>query len=67
MFRRKGYRVIARSGNGADLEAWSGKDKYLVAIRQWRSNQVGLAVVKELFESTYFPQLKISKSCPGVV
>jgi restriction system protein len=51
VFRRKGYRVIARSGNGADLEAWSGKDKYLVAIRQWRSNQVGLAVVKELFES----------------
>ena len=51
VFRRKGYRVVARSGNGADLEAWSGKDKYLVVTRQWRSNQVGLAGVKDLVDS----------------
>ena len=51
VFRRKGYRVVARSGDGADLEAWSGKDKYLVVTRQWRSNQVGLAGVKDLVES----------------
>ena len=51
VFRRKGYRVISRAGNVADLELWSGKDKYLVATRQWRSNQVGMALVKGLFDS----------------
>jgi len=53
VFRRKGFEVTERGGNGADggvdLELRVGKDKYLVQCKQWRSNKVGVATVRELF------------------
>lgn len=51
VFQRKGYRVARRGDNGVDFEAWSGGDKYLVHSRQWRSENVGAAVVRELFQA----------------
>lgn len=53
VFRRKGYRVVQRGGNapdgGVDLELWSGRDKYLVQCKQWKSTRVGVATVRELY------------------
>ncbi len=53
VFRRKGFHVERRGGNGADggvdLQMWQGKDKYLVQCKQWKSTRVGVNVVRELF------------------
>lgn len=52
-FRRKGFSVQETGGGGADggvdLIAMMGKDRYLVQCKQWKSKQVGVAVVRELF------------------
>lgn len=53
MFRRKGFSVIERGGNGpdggVDLELRAGADKYFVQCKQWKSRKVGVAVVRELY------------------
>lgn len=53
MFRRKGFQVVERGGNGpdggVDLELKAGKDKYLVQCKQWKVSKVGVAVVRELY------------------
>jgi restriction system protein len=53
MFRRKGFTVIERGGNGpdggVDLELRLGKDKYFVQCKQWKSQKVGVAIVRELY------------------
>lgn len=53
MFRRKGFTVIERGGNGpdggVDLELRLGKDKYFVQCKQWKGQKVGVAVVRELY------------------
>lgn len=52
-FRQKGYRVVERGGagpdGGVDLELYLGKDKYLVQCKHWRTYQVGVAIVRELY------------------
>lgn len=52
-FRQKGYQVTPRGGNGpdggVDVELHLGKDKYLVQCKQWKTTQVGVAVVRELY------------------
>ena len=52
-FRRKGFEVISRGGKGpdggVDIELRLGADKYLVQCKQWKTQQVGVAVVRELF------------------
>lgn len=52
-FRRQGYRVIERGGDGpdggVDLELHMGTDKYLVQCKQWKSQRVGVATVRELY------------------
>ncbi len=53
VFRRKGFQVIERGGNGpdggVDLELWVGQDKYLVQCKQWKVYKVGVATVRELY------------------
>lgn len=53
VFRRKGYRVVERGGDGpdggVDLEAYLERDKYLIQCKQWKTRLVGVAVVRELF------------------
>lgn len=52
-FRRKGFSVTERGGNGpdggVDLELHLGTDKYLVQCKQWKALKVGVAVVREFF------------------
>jgi restriction system protein len=52
-FRRQGYRVNERGGDGPDggidLELHMGTDKYLVQCKQWKSQRVGVATVRELY------------------
>jgi len=52
-FRRQGYRVVERGGDGpdggVDVELHMGKDKYLVQCKQWKSLKVGVATVRELY------------------
>lgn len=52
-FRRDGYRVVERGGDGpdggVDLELYMGDDKYLVQCKQWRTMKVGVATVRELY------------------
>ncbi|WP_232428966.1 restriction endonuclease [Aromatoleum toluclasticum] len=52
-FRQKGYRVVERGGDGpdggVDLEAYQGRDKYLIQCKQWKARQVGVATVRELY------------------
>lgn len=52
-FRREGYRVVERGGNGpdggVDLELHMGSDKYLVQCKQWKVSKVGVATVRELY------------------
>lgn len=52
-FRRRGFRVVEKGGEGPDggidLEAYHGSDKYLVQCKQWKSRQVGVAIVRELY------------------
>lgn len=53
MFRRKGFTVIERGGSGpdggVDLELRLSKDKYFVQCKQWKSQKVGVAIVRELY------------------
>jgi len=53
VFRRKGFRVTERGGNGpdggVDLELHAGTDKYLVQCKQWKVMKVGVATVRELY------------------
>lgn len=52
-FRRKGFSVTERGGNGpdggVDLELHLGTDKYLVQCKQWKALKVGVTVVREFF------------------
>ncbi len=52
-FRRQGYRVVERGGQGpdggVDLELHMGSDKYLVQCKQWKAQKVGVAIVRELY------------------
>lgn len=53
VFRRKGFSVVARGGHGpdggVDVELRMGSDKYLVQCKQWKSRNVGVATVRELY------------------
>lgn len=53
MFRRKGFVVEERGGNGpdggVDLALRAGNDLYLVQCKQWKSTRVGVAIVRELY------------------
>lgn len=53
VFRRKGYQVVERGGDGpdggVDLELSAGKDKYLVQCKQWKVQKVGVTIVRELY------------------
>lgn len=53
VFRRKGFQVTERGGNGpdggVDLELRAGSDKYLVQCKQWKVLKVGIATVRELY------------------
>jgi len=53
VFRRKGFQVIERGGDGpdggVDLELRSGQDKYFVQCKQWKVLKVGVAIVRELY------------------
>jgi len=55
VFRRRGYKVEERGGRGpdggVDLIARRGSESVLVQCKQWRSKQVGVAVVRELLGS----------------
>ena len=52
-YRRQGYRVIENDGAGPDggVDLVIGKDskRYLVQCKQWRSQKVGVKVVREMF------------------
>ena len=52
-FRREGYRIVERGGNGpdggVDLELHMGSDKYLVQCKQWKVSKVGVSIVRELY------------------
>jgi len=52
-FRRQGYHVIEGPGRAADgvvdLHITKGGAKYLVQCKHWRSRQVGVKVVRELY------------------
>ena len=53
VFRRKGFAIIERGGQGpdggVDVELRMGSDKYLVQCKQWKSQKVGVATVRELY------------------
>lgn len=53
VFRRKGFTVEERGGNGPDggidLVLHAGNDKYFVQCKQWKAERVGVATVRELF------------------
>ncbi|WP_416310714.1 restriction endonuclease [Pseudomonas sp. W03] len=52
-FRRKGFTVIEKGGNGpdggVDLVLHLGTDKYLVQCKQWKAIKVGVTVIREFF------------------
>lgn len=52
-FRRKGFTVIEKGGNGPDggidLILYIGADKYLVQCKQWKAFKVGVTVIREFF------------------
>lgn len=52
-FRRKGFTVIEKGGNGpdggVDLVLHLGTDKYLVQCKQWKAFKVGVTVIREFF------------------
>lgn len=52
-FRRQGYSVEERGGGGADggvdLVLHKSGEKILVQCKQWKSRQVGVSVVRELY------------------
>lgn len=53
VFRRKGFVVEERGGNGpdggVDLVLRLGSDRYLVQCKQWKAARVGVATVRELY------------------
>jgi restriction system protein len=53
VFRRKGFAVDERGGNGPDggidLVLRAGQDKYFVQCKQWKSERVGVSTVRELY------------------
>ena len=52
-FRRRGFEVVERGGaapdGGIDLVLTRGKERFLVQCKQWRAQQVGVSVVRELY------------------
>lgn len=52
-FRRQGFRVEDRGGQGPDggidLVLVKGRERHLVQCKQWRATKVGVAVVRELY------------------
>jgi len=52
-FRRRGFEVAERGGagpdGGVDLALARGHERFLVQCKQWRAQQVGVAVVRELY------------------
>lgn len=52
MMRRKGYKVKERGGakadGGVDLDAWRGKERLIIQCKQWKTQQVGVKVVREM-------------------
>ncbi|WP_150303326.1 restriction endonuclease [Pseudomonas saliphila] len=52
-FRRQGYNITETGGNGPDggidLILRKGGEKYLVQCKHWRSQKVGVPVVREFF------------------
>ncbi|OYV29055.1 MAG: hypothetical protein B7Z79_11355 [Thiomonas sp. 20-64-9] len=52
-YRRKGYQVKLRGGNGpdggVDVELRLQRDAYFVQCKHWRAQQVGAATVRELY------------------
>lgn len=53
LFVKDGYRIKERGGaqadGGVDLEAYGNKEKIIVQCKQWKSNKVGVSVVREMF------------------
>ncbi len=52
-FRQQGFSVFEKGGpapdGGVDLVLSRGRDKYLVQCKQWRAQQVGVTIVRELY------------------
>jgi restriction system protein len=52
-FRRRGYQVTETGGGGSDggvdLVLVKGSDRFLVQCKQWRTQRVGVATVRELY------------------
>jgi restriction system protein len=52
-FRHRGFQVSDRGGTapdgGIDLVLTRGKERFLVQCKQWRAQQVGVSVVRELY------------------
>jgi restriction system protein len=52
-FRRRGFEVVERGGpapdGGIDLVLTRGKERFPVQCKQWRAQQVGVSVVRELY------------------
>jgi restriction system protein len=52
-FRGRGFEVVERGGaapdGGIDLVLTRGKEQFLVQCKQWRAQQVGVSVVRELY------------------
>jgi restriction system protein len=52
-FRHRGFEVTERGGpgpdGGVDLVLARGHERFLVQCKQWRAQQVGVAVVRELY------------------
>lgn len=53
VFSRSGHKVKIRGGNrpdgGVDLEAYKEGKKIIIQCKQWKSNKVGVAIVREMF------------------
>jgi len=52
-FRRRGYQVTETGGGGSDggidLVLARGSDRFLVQCKQWRTQRVGVTIVRELY------------------
>jgi restriction system protein len=52
-FRQRGFQVTERGGagpdGGVDLALARGHERFLVQCKQWRAQQVGVSVVRELY------------------
>lgn len=52
-FRQQGFAVAEKGGSspdgGIDMVLSRGRDKYLVQCKQWRAQQVGVTVIRELY------------------